>query len=517
MSCNQISLVIAKVIAHNILAMNANRQFNITTKKKAKSTEKLSSGYRINRAADDAAGLSISEKMRRQIRGLNQASENIQDGISLCQVADGALNETHDILQRMRELSVKAANNTNSDEDRNAIQREIDELTKEVDRIANDTSFNEEIYPLLGKKQTGSTAGGVIMPLDPDYPGANVQIVNDKTISNFNSYVDGNGKTHYVLGNGTFQISDLTNAVFDISGNTCIENTYLKNVTINCAAGTNLSIDNVVIDNSANTKNHGAKTEIGAALKFTGNGNKLSCFGSNTFNGGVDNYVKYTSSYDNSIFYTACAGINVGNGTELEINGKDTSSLVAHGCTTSTAITYPINGGYVIGNTESAAIGSNFCEDGGKIVINGGNIVAYSTAGELSDWTNSKLVGMGAIGGGKNTNITINDGKVTAYGGYEFCIGGGYTCSNGQDIGSSGDVTINITGGDVVALCHGYTSAIGSGFNSNDGLLQINITGGNIIANSDYLYPGAGAAIGTGGGVNSKKNGTIHWFPVSIS
>lgn len=144
------------VIAHNILAMNANRQFNITTKRKAKSTEKLSSGYRINRAADDAAGLSISEKMRRQIRGLNQASKNIQDGISLCQVADGALNETHDILQRMRELTVKAANDTNSDEDRNAIQREIDELTKEVDRIANDTSFNEEIYPLLGKKQTGS-------------------------------------------------------------------------------------------------------------------------------------------------------------------------------------------------------------------------------------------------------------------------------------------------------------------------------------------------------------------------
>ncbi len=138
------------IVVHNLLAMNADRQFNIVNKKKAKSTEKLSSGYKINRAADDAAGLSISEKMRRQIRGLHKAVENIQDGISLCQVADGALNEVHDILQRMNELSVKAGNDTNSQTDRAFIQTEIDALTKEIDRIANQTTFNEEIYPLLG-------------------------------------------------------------------------------------------------------------------------------------------------------------------------------------------------------------------------------------------------------------------------------------------------------------------------------------------------------------------------------
>lgn len=138
------------IVAHNLLAMNANRQFGIVNKKKAKSTEKLSSGYKINRAADDAAGLSISEKMRRQIRGLNKAEENIQDGISLCQVADGALNETHDILQRMNELAVKAGNDTNSQTDRAFIQTEIDALTEEIDRIAYQTTFNEEIYPLLG-------------------------------------------------------------------------------------------------------------------------------------------------------------------------------------------------------------------------------------------------------------------------------------------------------------------------------------------------------------------------------
>lgn len=142
------------IVAHNLLAMNANRQFGITNKKKAKSTEKLSSGYKINRAADDAAGLSISEKMRRQIRGLNKAEENIQDGISLCQVADGALNEIHDILQRMNELAVKAGNDTNSLTDRGFIQTEIDVLTEEIDRIAYQTTFNEEIYPLLGKMET---------------------------------------------------------------------------------------------------------------------------------------------------------------------------------------------------------------------------------------------------------------------------------------------------------------------------------------------------------------------------
>lgn len=141
-----------QVIAHNLLSQFTNRQLNISSKEEGKSAEKLSSGYRINRSADDAAGLQISEKMRSQIRGLNQASRNIQDGISLCQVADGALNETHSILQRMRELSVQAANDTNQEIDREAIQAEIDELTKEVDRIAKDTNFNNGIYPLLGNK-----------------------------------------------------------------------------------------------------------------------------------------------------------------------------------------------------------------------------------------------------------------------------------------------------------------------------------------------------------------------------
>lgn len=138
------------VIAHNLLAMNSSRMLGINGKAKAKNTEKLSSGYRINRSADDAAGLAISEKMRRQIRGLHQGAENIQDGVSLANVADGALNEIHDILQRQRELLIKAANGTNTEEDKSYIQQEISQLSQEFDRIFDDTTFNEK-YIFKGK------------------------------------------------------------------------------------------------------------------------------------------------------------------------------------------------------------------------------------------------------------------------------------------------------------------------------------------------------------------------------
>ena len=130
------------VVQHNMSAMNANRMLSGVSSAQSKSTEKLSSGYRINRAADDAAGLSISEKMRGQIRGLNQASTNAQDGISLIQTAEGALNETHSILQRMNELATQAANDTNTSTDRNAIKAELTALTSELNRIASTTQFN---------------------------------------------------------------------------------------------------------------------------------------------------------------------------------------------------------------------------------------------------------------------------------------------------------------------------------------------------------------------------------------
>ena len=144
------------VVQHNLTAMNSNRMLNVNTKTQAKSTEKLSSGFKINRAADDAAGLSISEKMRKQIRGLTQASANAQDGISAVQTAEGALNEVQDMLQRMNELAVKAANGTNSTDDRTYIQNEIDQLVSEIDRVAETTKFNET-YLLKGDKSGTQT------------------------------------------------------------------------------------------------------------------------------------------------------------------------------------------------------------------------------------------------------------------------------------------------------------------------------------------------------------------------
>lgn len=143
------------VVQHNLTAMNSNRMLGITTSAQAKSTEKLSSGYKINRAADDAAGLSISEKMRKQIRGLTQASANAQDGISAVQTAEGALNEVQDMLQRMNELAVKAANGTNSESDREAIQAEIDQLVTEIDRVSETTKFNET-YLLKGDENAAA-------------------------------------------------------------------------------------------------------------------------------------------------------------------------------------------------------------------------------------------------------------------------------------------------------------------------------------------------------------------------
>ena len=134
----------AMIVQHNITAMNSSRMLGVTTNAQAKTAEKLSSGYRINRAGDDAAGLKISEKMRSQIRGLQKASTNAQDGVSLIQTAEGALNEAHSILQRMNELAVQGANDTNEGIDRDAINQELAQLTTELDRIASTTQFNKQ-------------------------------------------------------------------------------------------------------------------------------------------------------------------------------------------------------------------------------------------------------------------------------------------------------------------------------------------------------------------------------------
>ena len=194
------------VVQHNITAMNANRMLGVTTSGQSKSTEKLSSGYRINRAADDAAGLSISEKMRKQIRGLSQASTNAQDGISCVQTAEGALTEVHSMLQRMNELTVQSANGTNSTVDRNAIQAEIDQLTTEIDRVSETTKFNDT-YLLKGddtNKVTTKTSS------------ATFAVKAGKEFKE--SYTLKTGKTYYAVdANGTTTTLDENTAAADLA------------------------------------------------------------------------------------------------------------------------------------------------------------------------------------------------------------------------------------------------------------------------------------------------------------
>ena len=176
------------VVQHNLTAMNSNRMLGLTTSAQAKSSEKLSSGYKINRAADDAAGLAISEKMRRQIRGLTQASANAQDGISCVQTAEGALTEVHDMLQRINELAVKGENGTLTTADRSYIQMEVQQLMSEIDRVQSTTTFNEQNLldgSFSGKElQVGAEAGQHI-----------AITINDMSVSGLQGKVAGTGYT----------------------------------------------------------------------------------------------------------------------------------------------------------------------------------------------------------------------------------------------------------------------------------------------------------------------------------
>ena len=205
------------IVAHNLQAMFSDRQLGIVTDRKGKSTEKLSSGYRINRAADDAAGLAISEKMRRQIKGLTQGTRNAQDGISMCQIADGALNEVSDMMHRLTELSVQSANGTNDAQDRQAIQQEVNALVREIDRVADTTTFNEQkIF------ENSITSNDYDFSGELTYDKAYEQLVNG-TFPNFTVSIDIDGKSMtadeanaFVKSCSNIAILDFLNSLYDV-------------------------------------------------------------------------------------------------------------------------------------------------------------------------------------------------------------------------------------------------------------------------------------------------------------
>ena len=231
------------VVQHNLRAMNSNRMLGLTQSQQAKSSEKLSSGYKINRAADDAAGLSISEKMRKQIRGLTQASLNAADGISAVQTAEGALHEVQDMLQRMNELAIKASNGTMSTDDRNYIQSEIDQLVSEVDRVSTTTKFNET-YLLKGDNTatlnyTQVTVAGIQTGAKTGIGSADITIAAGQTFTvggvNFKLVADnttvGNAADGANLGKTAFKLKDVDAMISAMNIAAKINDPNVKNLT----------------------------------------------------------------------------------------------------------------------------------------------------------------------------------------------------------------------------------------------------------------------------------------------
>ena len=282
----------AMIVQHNMQSMNANRQLGIVSTNLQKSTEKLSSGFRINRAADDAAGLAISEKMRSQIRGLTQASTNAEDGISLIQTAEGALNETHSILQRMRQLAVQAANGTETDDDRGNIQDEIEQLQDELDRIAETTEINT--MKLLdgsfdGMSSTNTTAGPKYGQYSGDHGAfitsdvAGVQITTTTAakVGGESAIWSGNGKhlTINLANNKTYTQADIDNLIKNAKQEDATADNTPANVTFKFATGVftaTSAATNPTVATVAGKKSTGTKELVAAdSGKFVG-ANKIT-------------------------------------------------------------------------------------------------------------------------------------------------------------------------------------------------------------------------------------------------
>ena len=258
------------VVQHNMQAANANRMLGITSGAQAKSTEKLSSGYKINRAADDAAGLTISEKMRKQIRGLDKASSNAQDGVSSVQTAEGALTEVHSMLQRMNELAVQSANGTNSSDDRQAIQDEVDQLTTEIDRVAETTKFNE-IYLLKG--DNSNTKNVYMKGHDAGLKGTLTDGAKSATFT-MDALQAGDKYTiagkEYTIGSATAEVTALidkanTDATADTANKTVDVNGKTYTITYNAAGNTIADADGtaITLDNLKKAVTGGSKVTYG--------------------------------------------------------------------------------------------------------------------------------------------------------------------------------------------------------------------------------------------------------------
>ena len=308
------------VVQHNLTAMNSNRMLGLTTASQAKSTEKLSSGYKINRAADDAAGLSISEKMRKQIRGLTQASLNAQDGIIAVQTAEGSLTEVHDMLQRMNELAVKASNGTMSKDDREYVQNEVDQLVTEIDRVAETTKFNET-YLLKGDDTKPTVTENVFKKFDVST--LNSVISDTSKISESNDFDSMTGKFTLKFTSGLAEGG--TWAGKRIVADSATATT--EEIKLADAKKAELDALKVAITNSG--KVTGTPTNDGAAFEMTSTANMKQTY---THAAAIDVslHVGADSTANNrinlSIDSMSASGLHV---TGLKVNGSDATNATA--------------------------------------------------------------------------------------------------------------------------------------------------------------------------------------------
>lgn len=276
-------------INHNIAALNTHRQLNAASTQQSKSMEKLSSGLRINKAGDDAAGLAISEKMRAQVRGLDQASKNAQDGISMIQTAEGALSETHSILQRMRELSVQASNDTNTGDDRTEIQKEIDQLKSEIDRIGNTTEFNtKKLVDGSQSQQATLSTGGTnidsvkaINPMDEGTYSITTATVS-KSAANVNGSTTGiDAATEVTAFGNNVDIGDSFKVVISDFDSAAVDGAKKFTITLQDGSGNQIgnALDVSATDSGSAMAVGGADGLTIAANAITGNGTATLDFG----------------------------------------------------------------------------------------------------------------------------------------------------------------------------------------------------------------------------------------------
>lgn len=348
-------------INSNIAALNTYRQLNGASEAQSKSMEKLSSGLRINKAGDDAAGLAISEKMRGQIRGLDQASRNSQDTISLVQTAEGALNETHSILQRMRELSVQSSNDTNTADDRNEIQKEVNQLVSEIDRVANDTEFNTK------KLLNGDSGTKVIFASNPKITGASS--TNDNVVAGTYA-VDVTTAAEQATSNG----ATFLDAAITVSGT--------QSVTVN---GKAISFDAVNNDADATAANFiAAVNNAGLGITATGDGGSTG-IDMKTNEYGVDKTISITAST-----LTVAMGLTTDASTDTTDSGVNVAGTI---------------GGNAATGSGRSLVGTAGSSIGLKVELTGTAAGAIAAAGDIQVTKNELTAHIGA---NEDQTMTIN-------------------------------------------------------------------------------------------------------------